>query len=238
VRPDRFYRNFISSGPSRIDPLWEILSGERELTGRKDMFESNNRDILKVAPIPDRLKKNQRVAIITGDDVEDLEFFYPYYRLTEAGYEVAVITAKGGAFKGKHGLELKDSLAIDSVDPANYVLLYLPGGKAPAELRKNEKVLAFVKRFAEKGKPIAALCHGPQVLISADLVRGKQIAAWPGIREEVEKAGATFIDEALVEDGAFITGRMPGDLHRHLYGVIKALEGLRLAKEEDRRSAA
>jgi protease I len=133
---------------------------------------------------------------------------------------------------------LKDSLAIDAVDPGNYVLLYLPGGKAPEKLRNNDKVLAFVKRFVETGKPVAALCHGPQILVSADLVRGRQIAAWPGIREEVEKAGATFVDEALVEDGPFITGRMPGDLHRHLYGVIKALEGIHLSKEEDRRSAA
>jgi protease I len=207
------------------------------LQQERNMFDSN-RDILRVAPIPDRLKKNQRVAIITGDNVEDIEFLYPYYRLTEAGYEVAVITAEGGAFKGKHGMEMKESLSIDSVDPGNYALLYLPGGKAPEKLRKNDKVLDFVKHFAEKGKPIAALCHGPQILIAADLVRGKQIAAWPGIREEVEKAGATFVDEALVEDGQLITGRMPGDLHRHLYGVIKALEGIRISKEEDRRSAA
>ncbi len=189
------------------------------------MFDKHEKDIYLAAPMPQRLKKNARIAMITGDDVEDLEFFYPYYRLTEAGYDVDVITRKGGDFKGKHGIGLKQSRSIEDVNPENYVLLYLPGGKAPAELRKDEKVLSFVSRFAGSGRPIAALCHGPQILFAIDgLVKGRRIAAWPKIRDEAEEAGATFVDEALVEDGQFITGRMPGDLHRHLYGVLDILE--------------
>ena len=122
--------------------------------------------------------------------------------------------------------------------PADYVLLYLPGGKAPAELRKNDQVIAFIKQFAASGRPIAAICHGPQLLVTADLVRGKQLAAYPGIREEIEKAGATFIDEALVEDGPFITARLPGDLHRHLYGVLHYLNGDVQNESRDMRRAA
>jgi protease I len=185
----------------------------------------NGRDTHKAAPIPERLRKNQKIAIITDDKVEDTEFFYPYYRLTEAGYDVDVITAEGGKFEGKHGLGLQDSKSINEVNPADYVLLYLPGGKAPASLRDNDQVLAFVREFADSAKPIAAICHGPQILASAGLLKGKQVAAWPELREEMEKAGAIFVDEALVEDGQFITGRMPGDLHRHLCGVLDYLSG-------------
>lgn len=194
------------------------------------LFSSSNdndtaKDTYAVAPIPERLRKNMSVVIITGDKTEDLEFFYPYYRLTEAGYTVDVVTPKGGKFEAKHGIGLKNTLSIDEVTPEHYALLYIPGGKAPEELRKNEKVIAFVKRFAKSDKPIAAICHGAQVLISAELVQGKQISCWPQMREELEQAGGIFVDEALVEDGQFITGRMPGDLHRHLYGVLQCLEG-------------
>jgi protease I len=191
------------------------------------------KDIFKAAPVPERLRKHKRVAILTGDNVEDTEFLYSYYRFHEEGYDVDVITVKGGAFKGKHGSGLKDSKAVKEASPDEYVLLYLPGGKAPADLRKNEEVLTFVRRFAESRKPIAALCHGPQILFAIDgLVRGKRIAAWPDIKNEVEDAGAVFVDEALVEDGQFITGRMPGDLHRHLFGTFDVLEGKGLSPRQ------
>lgn len=207
-----------------------------------DLVKSGDRDkdSHAVSPIPDRLKKNQKVVIITADDVEDTEFFYPYYRLTEEGYTVDVVTPEGGRFEGKHGIGLNQSKSIASVNPDDYVLLYLPGGKAPAELRKNKHVLNFVKEFAQSGKAIAAICHGPQVLISARLVRGKQMASWPEVGVELAEAGATFVDEALVEDGQFITARRPGDLPRHLYGVLQYLNGNYSALESrrERKSSA
>jgi len=198
----------------------------------------NEKDTHKVAPIPDRLRKNEKIAIITANKTEDLEFFYPYYRLTEEGYTVDVVTPKGGAFEAKHGLGLKNTKAITEVKPQDYALLYIPGGKAPAELRKNDKVISFVKEFALSGKPIAAICHGPQVLISANLVKGKQIACWPEVASELQEAGGTFVDEALVEDGQFITARMPGDLHRHLYGVLQYLKGNVANKSRDARKSS
>jgi len=193
-----------------------------------DNITGNNeqeKDTHAVAPIPERLRKKEKVAIITADNTEDIEFFYPYYRLTEEGYTVDVITPKGGKFAGKHGLGLKQTKAIASVRPEDYALIYIPGGKAPVELRKNDEVLSFVKAFAATGKPIAAICHGPQVLISAGLVKGKQMASWPEVGKEIQEAGGTFVNEALVEDGQFITARQPGDLHRHLYGVLQYLNG-------------
>ncbi len=186
---------------------------------------TQEKDIHAVAPIPERLMKHKKVVILTADETEDTEFFYPYFRLTEAGYTVDVVTPEGGAFAGKHGLGLKNTMALQHARAEDYELLYIPGGQAPEALRKNEAVLKFVQTFAATGKPISAICHGPQVLISAGLVKGKQMAGYPGIRQELEQAGATFVDEALVEDGQFITGRVPGDLHRHLYGVLQVLEG-------------
>lgn len=189
-----------------------------------NIFNLNaTKDIVSPAPIPERLRKNERIAIITADNTEDLEFFYPFYRLNEEGYDVDVVTPDGGSFKAKHGYEVKNTKSIDEVNSEDYSLLYIPGGKAPERLRKDEAVLAFVKKFAASGKPIAAICHGAQVLISANLVRGYRIAAWPEIKNEVEDAGAIFIDEALVESGQFITARKPGDLHRHMDGVIRKL---------------
>ncbi len=180
-------------------------------------------DSHKAAPIPERLKKHKKIAIITGDKVEDLEFFYPYYRFSEEGYDVDVITEDGGPFEAKHGLGLKESKSIDEVNASDYDAIYLAGGKAPEKLRKNEKVLKFVREIVNAGKIVASICHGAQILISAGVVKGKRIAAWPEMKEELEKAGSEFADEALQKDGHFITARKPGDLHRHLYGVLEAI---------------
>lgn len=188
------------------------------------IFENKSQEcIYRASPTPERLRKNKRIAIITDEKVEDIELFYPYYRFCEEGYDVDVITENGGAFAGKGGACLKDSKSIDVVNSHDYELLYLPGGKAPAKLRKNEKVLKFVRDFAGSRKIIAAICHGPQILISAGLIEGKTIAAWPEIKGEIEESGAIFSDQALQEDGQFITARKPGDLPRHLYGILNKL---------------
>lgn len=180
---------------------------------------------MKAAPTPDRLKKAEKIVIITADNTEDMEFFYPYYRLVEEGYTVDVATMDGKSFKGKKGYEFKQTVKLSSLRAEDYALLYIPGGKAPAALRDDENVIRFVQQFAQTGRPIAAICHGPQVLVTADLVRGRKLAGYPGIKEEIEKAGGTFSDEALAVDGQFITSRLPGDLPRHLSGVMNALQG-------------
>lgn len=187
--------------------------------------DKNEKDTFKAAPTPERLKKSERILIITADNTQDLEFFYPYYRLNEEGYHVDVATPKGGSFKGKMGMGLKDTRAITDVRAQDYALLYIPGGKAPAELRENDQVIALVKQFAASGKPIAAICHGPQVLVTAGLVRGRKISAYPEVRKEIEEAGGQWADEALAIDGTFITARVPGDLPRHLCGVMDTLQG-------------
>lgn len=180
-------------------------------------------DSYAAAPIPQRLKRATKVLIITGDNVQDLEFFYPYYRFTEEGYTVAVATPKGGELKGKKGMGVLHTVSVNDVVSDEYALLYLPGGAAPAELRTNDRVLDIVQEFVRANKPIASICHGAQILVSADVIEGKRIAAWPKISDEVRDAGATFVDEALVEDGIFVTARKPGDLPRHLAGTLRYL---------------
>ena len=170
----------------------------------------------------DPLKRS--ILMITGNDVEDLEFFYPYYRFIEAGFHVDVATADGGAFKGKQGLGLKQSKRISDVDCDDYELLYLPGGKAAEKLKKNEDVLELVKNFIETNKFIAAVCHGPQILAAADVIDGHKIAAWPEIEQEVSEAGATYVNQETVIDTPFITARWPGDLPAHMKATLTLLD--------------
>lgn len=175
------------------------------------------------APSVNSENQNASIAILTTDEVHDLELFYPLYRFAEEGYKVDVVTMEGGPFKGKFGMELKHSLGVKDIDATHYQLLYIPGGKAPSKLRKNADIIAFVQKFVSLGKPVAAFCHGPQVLISAEVVKGKRIAAWPDVEKELTEAGATFVNEPTVIDGQFITARWPGDLPVHMEAVLKAV---------------
>jgi protease I len=168
--------------------------------------------------------KGKSILILTASGTQDLEFFYPYYRYIEEGYQVDVVTPQGGEFKGKHDMGLKDTRAIRDVDASQYDMLYIPGGKAPEELKKDRDALALAQRFAEQGKPIASICHGAQVLAAAGLVQGYRIAAWPDVAKEVEDAGGRYTDEPTVIDGAFITARWPGDLPFHVAATLKVLQ--------------
>jgi protease I len=166
---------------------------------------------------------SRSILILTADNTEDLEFFYPYYRFIEAGFKVDVATPDGGAFSGKHMLGLKKSLKIADVDAEDYDLLYLPGGKAPAELRENKDALALTKDFMEEGKPISAVCHGPQILAAADIIKGRRITAFPEIEQEVRDAGGIYVNQEVLSDGPFITARWPGDLPAHMKATLAAL---------------
>ena len=168
--------------------------------------------------------RQQSVLIITANDTQDLEFFYPYYRFIEAGYRVDVATPDGGEFKGKQGMGLKETKALADVNSASYQLLYIPGGKAPAELKKNEDALRITREFAQAKKPISAICHGGQLLAAAGVIQGMRIAAWPEVQDEIAQAGGSFVNEPTVVDGPFITARWPGDLPLHLTSTLKALE--------------
>lgn len=163
------------------------------------------------------------ILILTADGVEDIEFFYPYYRFIEAGFKVDVVTLEGKGFKGKQGPGLKKSMKIGDVIPADYKLLYIPGGKAPAELKKNDNVIALVVKFFSLGKFISAVCHGPQILAAAKIITGRKIASWPEVADEILEAGGIYINQETVIDGPFITARWPGDLPAHLKATLAIL---------------
>jgi PfpI family intracellular protease len=113
---------------------------------------------------------------------------------------------------GKHGLRLEATLGLDEVDPKRYDILILPEGKAPETLRKAPRALKIARYFFEHGKPVAAICHGPQILISAGLMKGREATGYKGIKEELEEAGAIYRDEKVVIDQNLITSRNPSDL--------------------------
>lgn len=189
-----------------------------------------NLDHYAAAPHEPRAEK---IIILTADKCHDLEFFYPYYRLVEAGYHVEVATPNGGQLEGKFGMGLKETLKVSDVTPEAYAMLYIPGGQAPEALKKSEDSLQFVRQFTKSGKPVAAICHGAQALAAAGVISGKRISAWPDVEEEVRAAGGVFVNAETVEDGQFITARWPADLPAHLSAVLKRLEG-----RKEKRSAA
>jgi len=189
------------------------------------------------AASPQQKTHPEKILIITADETQDLEFFYPYYRFTEAGYQVDVATPDGGEFKGKQGMGLKKTLSLREVDDTQYQLLYIPGGKAPEKLKKNDVAITLTQNFVESGKPVAAICHGAQLLAAANVIKGRNIAAWPEVEGEVKAAGGNFVNEATVVDGQFITGRWPGDLPLHLAHTLKVLEGKQSSKTLPLRAA-
>jgi protease I len=164
------------------------------------------------------------VLMLTADKAEDLEFFYPYYRLIEEGIRVDVATPSGGAFTGKNGYGLKDTLKIESLSPSAYHMLIIPGGKAPEALKNSPAAIDFVRVFATTKKPIAAICHGPQLLAAAGVIKGETLSGYPEIRNEIEAAGASYAAAPALQSDLFITARWPADLPAFTKAVIDQLK--------------
>ena len=166
-----------------------------------------------------------KIACILDEGFEDSEFRIPYDRLRAAGHQIEVIGKKKGAtIAGKGGKEkTKVEKEIGDADADEYVALLIPGGYSPDHLRIDERFADFVRAFDEDGKLIAAVCHGPQLLITADLVRGRTMTAWPTIQVDLKRAGANVVDREVVEDGNLITSRKPEDLEAFSRAIIGAL---------------
>jgi protease I len=150
--------------------------------------------------------------MISTDGFEDTELLVPLYRLQEENIEVDIAAPEAGTIKGKHGYEVQANLAVDAVKTTDYDMLVLPGGKAPATLRHDEQVLQVARDFFGKKKPVAAICHGPQILVTAGLLNGRTATAYKTVGKEIEQSGAHYKDEELVVDDNLITSRQPGDL--------------------------
>jgi protease I len=155
----------------------------------------------------------KKIVMVLGKQYQDEEARQPYEFLVEKGALVDVVSLEKGGLKGLHGSAVIEvTKTFDEVDPGDYDAMIIPGGRGPANLRKHPESVDFVKRFFETGKTVAAICHGPQMLASADLLRGKNITGYDKIREEMLEAGANFTDEPVVIDANLITSREPKDI--------------------------
>ena len=166
-----------------------------------------------------------KVLILSANDFEDTELLVPLYRLREAGHTVEIASLTRESIHGKHGYEVPVNKVCKDVAPAEYGLLLLPGGKAPAAIRNDPAVLEIVRSFASEGKPIAAICHGPQVLISAGLMKGRRATCYEAVVPELKEAGALYEDSEVVVDGQLVTSRKPEDLPAFNREVIRLLQG-------------
>jgi len=155
-----------------------------------------------------------RIAFVLGEDFEDSEFRKPYDSLREAGHQVEVLGTKGTQkVKGKKGSEeVTLDAAVTDRDPSSYDALVIPGGYSPDHLRMNREVVSFVQKMVRGDKLIAAVCHGPQLLIEADSVEDNTMTSWPSVRTDLVNAGAKWVDREVCEDGQLITSRKPDDL--------------------------
>ena len=150
----------------------------------------------------------KQAIIITGPGFEDSEFIYPFYRLQEAGFEVQVATSNDKVVSGKHGILAAPSIALKDFKAESFDLLVVPGGhEAPDRVRQIPEVLDFVKSMFKLKKPIASICHGPWVLISAGIMRGKKATCYKGCKDDLVNAGAIYIDEPVVVDGTIVTAQ-------------------------------
>jgi protease I len=168
-----------------------------------------------------------KVALILGEMFEDSEFRVPYERLRQAGHQVTVIGARAGqALEGIKGKEkVTPEVSVDQVKASDFDALVIPGGYSPDHLRTNIKMVGLTRELFLAGKPVAAVCHGPWMLVEADVVDGRMVTSWPSIKTDLINAGARWVDREVVEDGNLITSRKPDDLPAFSAAVLRALEG-------------
>jgi len=153
-----------------------------------------------------------KALILSANDFEDTELLVPLYRLREAGYTVDIASLSRESIRGKHGYEVPVNKVFKDIAPAEYGVLILPGGKAPAAIRNDPAVQEIARSFMAEGKPVAAICHGPQILVSAGLLKGRRATCYAAVAPELKEAGALYEDSEVVVDGQLITSRKPDDI--------------------------
>lgn len=167
----------------------------------------------------------KRVAILVEDEFEDIELTGPLEALRAAGATVTVVgPAKGASFRGKKGrATVTSDLSAGEARMKDFDALVIPGGHAPDKMRLRHAMVDLARDAMEAGKPVAAICHGPQLLISAIALRGRTLTCWPSIAIDVKNAGGLYVDKPVVEDGNLITSRKPDDVPLFSDAIIRAL---------------
>ncbi|PYI91510.1 MAG: protease [Verrucomicrobia bacterium] len=159
----------------------------------------------------------KKVAILVADGFEQVEMTKPRQALDDAGAETKIVSLKRGKIQGMNHMEKGDKfdvdLTLDETRPEEFDALMIPGGLYnPDAMRSSEEALDFSRHFVNAGKPVAAICHGPQVLISAGLVRGRKMTSWPAIKVDMRNAGANWVDQEVIVDNGLVSSRKPDDI--------------------------
>ena len=170
-----------------------------------------------------------RIVIVATDGFEEWELFGPREILQKRGAEVVLASPKLDPIQATvhddPGKTIRPDLTLDEARADDFDALILPGGvRNPDHLRMNVKAIELIKQFARQGKPVAAICHGPWLLIEADLVRGRTATSWPSIRTDLRNAGATVVDQPVVVDGNIVTSRNPQDVEEFTNALIDLVE--------------
>jgi len=168
---------------------------------------------------------DHRVLFFVGDIYEDLELWYPLYRLQEAGAETVVAGESMGPFAGKNGYPCGADALVDDVEAKDFTALVIPGGFMPDKLRRNAKVLELTREFDRVGKLIGMICHAGWIPVSAGILKGRTVTSTPGIRDDLVNAGAEWKDEAVVVDGNLVSARRPPDLPAFGAALVEHLAG-------------
>ncbi len=170
--------------------------------------------------------KGKRVIILAEEMFNELELFYPYYRLKEAGAEVVLVgSGRMAEFKSKAGLPVAVDAAADKVRADDFDGLVIPGGYAPDHMRRHPAMVNLVRDMFHQKKVVAAVCHAGWMLASAEVLKGKRATCFFAIKDDIIHAGADYVDEEVVVDGNLITSRQPDDLPAFLRAIIIALKG-------------
>ena len=168
--------------------------------------------------------KGKRVIVLVENMYNDLEFWYPYYRLKEAGAEVVVVgSGSAEEYNGKAGIPCRADKSADQISTADFDGIVIPGGYAPDLMRRYPTMVNLVKNFFEEGKVVAAICHAGWMLASSDIVKDRTVTSFFAIKDDLVHAGAHYVDEEVAVDGKLITSRKPDDLPAFMKAIIEAL---------------
>jgi protease I len=165
----------------------------------------------------------KKAVILVEDMYEDMEFWYPYYRLLEAGYSVTVVAPKKDTvYTSKHGYPATSEASPVEIDVQDVDVLVVPGGYAPDKLRRYDEILDLVRGVHEKGGVVGMICHAGWVPISAGITKGRKVTSVSAIKDDLVNSGAEFVDEPVVEDNRLVSSRTPDDLPVFMKGILKA----------------
>ncbi|MGQ0794339.1 MAG: type 1 glutamine amidotransferase domain-containing protein [Deltaproteobacteria bacterium] len=170
--------------------------------------------------------KGKKAVVLAENIYEDLELWYPYYRLREEGAEVLIAgTGSSETYTGKHGYPLKVNTSADKVRAEDFDCVIIPGGYAPDHMRRYPAVLNLVKGALERGAVVGAICHAGWVLVSANVLKGRKVTCYVAIKDDIINAGAEYTDAEVIRDGNLITSRRPADLPAFMREIIAAMSG-------------